>query len=57
MQGLIELAALVLGTRYLVRLCTGRRTIRVRFVQRPVPSAPMIVGVALVLIVLAAIGA
>jgi hypothetical protein len=56
MKGLIELAALALGTPYLIRLCTGRRTFRVRLVQRRVPSVPVLVCVAVGLIVLAAIG-
>jgi hypothetical protein len=56
MKGLIELAALALGIPYLIRLCTGRRTYRFRLIQRPVPSAPVVIGVALVLIALAAIG-
>jgi hypothetical protein len=56
MKGLIELAVLALGIPYLIRLCTGRRTIRVRFVQRQLPSMPVLICVLLGVIVLAAIG-
>jgi hypothetical protein len=56
MKALIELAVLAFGTPYLIRLCTGRRTIRIRLVRRQLPSAPVLMCVALGLIVLAAIG-
>jgi hypothetical protein len=56
MEGLIELAALALGMTALFRLVFRRHTVRVRLVQRRLPPTPILVGVALVLITIAAIG-
>lgn len=55
MKALIELAVLVLGVPYLFQLYTGRRTIRVRFVQQRLPSATVVICVVLGVIVFAAL--
>jgi hypothetical protein len=57
MRGLIELGALVIGLPCLLRLVFGIRTHRVRIVQSPLPSAPVLMCVVLGVIVLAALGA
>lgn len=57
MKGLIELAVLAIGVPYLFRLVSGRRTYRIRLVQRRAPSTfVLIVCLAVGLVALAATG-
>jgi hypothetical protein len=56
MRGLIELAVLVIGIPYLIRLCVRRDTVRFRLVQRRIPSGFTLCACLVLLVVLASVG-
>jgi hypothetical protein len=53
MKALIEIAALCL-LPYLFRLCRNHNHIRIRMKLRRTPSAPLLIGIALLIIAIAA---